>query len=252
MPNLAYQLYCSREFPPLEKTAKMLVDSGYAEVEGFPGNFQDVANTKAVLDAHNLTMPSGHFGLDALEGDLRSCVGIARELGMISMYAPYIVPDERPTDIAGWQAYAGRLAVMGKKVRDEGFHFGWHNHDFELARLEDGSTPLDILFGADEQLQWEADLAWVAVGKASPLECISKYQNRITSVHIKDIAPAGQCEDEDGWADVGHGTLDWPRLLKAVAASPVRHYVVEHDKPSDDARFASRSAEFLKQHLQDL
>ena len=58
-------------------------------------------------------------------------------------------------------------------------------------------------------------------------------------VHVKDIAPAGENEDEDGWADVGHGMLDWARALAALGrGAGARSVVVEHDKPTDAARFA--------------
>ena len=45
-------------------------------------------------------------------------------------------------------------------------------------------------------------MAWIVRGGADPFEWIKRYADRIASVHIKDIAPAGECEDEDGWADV--------------------------------------------------
>ena len=104
---------------------------------------------------------------------------------------------------------------------------------------------MDILLDAGPGLQWEADIAWIVKGGAKPCEFIDRYGDRITAVHIKDIAPEGQCADEDGWADVGKGTLDWPALIKALDGCPVRHFVVEHDNPSDDERFARSSARFL-------
>ena len=62
---------------------------------------------------------------------------------------------------------------------------------------------------------WEMDVAWVIRGGADPLKWIAEYGPRITAVHVKDIAPAGQNANEDGWADVGHGTVDWAGLIKA-------------------------------------
>ena len=59
-------------------------------------------------------------------------------------------------------------------------------------------------------------MAWVIRGGADPLKWISDYGKRIVAVHVKDIAPAGQNADEDGWADVGHGTVDWKGLIKAL------------------------------------
>ena len=55
-------------------------------------------------------------------------------------------------------------------------------------------------------------------GGADPLDWIDRYGARIVAVHVKDIAPAGECADEDGWADVGHGTIDWPAIWKRLGA----------------------------------
>ena len=51
--------------------------------------------------------------------------------------------------------------------------------------------------------------------------------------------------DEDGWADVGDGVIDWRATFDALAKTNCRHFVAEHDNPSDGARFARRSIDFL-------
>lgn len=66
---------------------------------------------------------------------------------------------------------------------------------------------------------------------------------------MKDIAPEGECEDEDGWADVGTGTMDWKAIMDAVRTrTNTRFFVMEHDKPNDHERFARRSIENAKQY----
>ena len=62
------------------------------------------------------------------------------------------------------------------------------------------------------------DLAWVVPARPIPSPGWSKLGSRITAIHVKDIAPAGQMLDEDGWADVGTGTLDWKRLIADATA----------------------------------
>lgn len=69
----------------------------------------------------------------------------------------------------------------------------------------------------------------------------------MTSVHVKDLAPAGENEDEDGWADVGHGTMDWAKLWQHSAAAGCTLFIAEHDKPSDAARFCRRSFVAMQQ-----
>lgn len=246
MTAFSYQLYSSRNFPPLEDTLKMLYDLGYEEVEGFGGVYSDLKGLRAALDKNGLTMTSGHFGLDMLEKEVDRSLEIARTVGMKAIYCPHIAADQRPSDAAGWQAFGKRLQKAGKPYQDAGFIFGWHNHDFELKPLPDGSVPLAHILDAAPDISWEADVAWVVRGGADPIDWIRRYRDRLTAVHVKDIAPAGQNADEDGWADVGHGTVPWKAIWAEVKKTPARIFVMEHDKPNAHARFARRSIEAAK------
>ena len=67
----------------------------------------------------------------------------------------------------------------------------------------------------------------------------------LDAAHVKDIAPAGQNLDQDGWADVGAGVLDWQDLWRACRAAGARWMVVEHDKPADPARTARACYAYL-------
>jgi sugar phosphate isomerase/epimerase len=135
-------------------------------------------------------------------------------------------------------------------VRDAGFGFGWHNHAFEFEPLADGAVPQAVIFEAVPELEWEADIAWVIKGGADPFEWIGRFADRITAVHVKDIAPEGRSLDEDGWADLGAGVVPWDRLMHALRATPARHFVMEHDNPSDDRRFAAASIGAARSFLQ--
>jgi sugar phosphate isomerase/epimerase len=239
MTIIAYQLYCSRNFPPLSDTLAMLVSVGFKAVEGFGGLYADPEALKAGLDANGLTMPSGHFGLDMVEKDPGRAIHVAKVLGTQKVIVPHIGADQRPSDAAGWEAFGKRLAAAGKPIEDAGFTFGWHNHDFELADLGGGVTPLDLIAAAGVDL--ELDLGWVRVAGHDPVAWIQKYADRIMAVHIKDIAKDGEAVDEDGWADVGYGIMDWAAIKPALDAAGISHYVVEHDNPKDHKRLATRS-----------
>ncbi|MDO6590973.1 sugar phosphate isomerase/epimerase [Loktanella sp. D2R18] len=241
MTKISYQLYCSRNFPPLEDTLQMLSETGFKEVEGFGGLFDDLDGLKAGLDATGLKMTSSHFGLDMVEGNASKAIAIAKELGIQEVIVPFVMPDDRPVDAAGWAAFGTRLAEAGKPFQDAGLVFGWHNHDFEFVATETGELPLDLIAAASDALMFELDLGWVARARLDPVAWIQKYAGRIAAAHIKDIARAGENADEDGWADVGHGTQDWAAIHAALQEAGVDHYVVEHDNPKDHARFASRS-----------
>ncbi|KAA9006122.1 sugar phosphate isomerase/epimerase family protein [Histidinibacterium aquaticum] len=246
MPTIAYQLYCSRNFPPLEDTLAMLARTGFEQVEGFGGLYDDPAKLKDQLDTAGLTMPTGHFGLQMIEETPEKAIEMAKTMKMSAVMVPAVGPDERKKDAAGWAAFGKRLAEAGKPIQDAGFKFGWHNHDFEFAQVEGPDMPLDLIMAGSDDLVLELDVAWVVRGGQDPFTWIEKYGPRLVAAHVKDIAPAGENADEDGWADVGHGTMDWPALHAALQAQGVGHYVLEHDNPSDHERFARRSLETVK------
>ncbi len=244
----SYQLYSSRNFGPLPKTLRMLAELGLSEVEGFGGLYgssSDLGRFKAGLEKAGLVMTSGHFGLDMVENEPDSVREIAAALGVRNAYVPFIAAAERPGDRGGWRAFGARLAEAGKALEDAGIGFGWHNHDFEFRALDDGSYPIESLLEGGSALAFEFDVAWAARAGEDPLAWIERLGGRIGAAHVKDIAPDGACADEDGWSDVGHGALDWPALVAALARVGCDHLVLEHDNPSDDRRFAERSIRFL-------
>ena len=246
---LSYQLYSSRNFPPLADTLAMLADLGYDAVEGYGALYADdaqVAELTAALGKSGLAMPTGHFGLAQLEAEPAKVLAIARALGITRLYCPYLMPEDRPTDAAGWRAFGARLQAAGRPIRDAGLGFGWHNHDFELRSLPDGQVPQDLIFAGGPDLEWEIDVAWVVRGGADPAAWITRYAPRITAAHLKDIAPAGQNANEDGWADLGEGTVPWKALMADLRHTPCDIFIMEHDNPSDHARFARRSLQAAK------
>lgn len=243
MTEFSYQLYSSRNFGPIGDTLRNLADLGYAAVEGYGGLITSTADVEALrrgLDDSTLTMPSCHIGLDEIEADADNILSIAQTLGIKNIFVPYLGEDQRPTDAAGWAAFAQRLAAATTPLRGAGLNVGWHNHDFEFTALPDGTLPIDAMLDAAPELAFEFDVAWAVVAGADPIDTITKYGPRILAAHVKDRAPEGKTT-EDGWADVGDGVIDWASLLTALRGAGTTLFVMEHDNPSDDMRFARTS-----------
>jgi sugar phosphate isomerase/epimerase len=239
--DVSFQLYSARNFPPLDDVLGRLARLGYTQVEGFGGLYGDAANLAASLKKHGLTMPTAHFGLAQLQ-DASTAMKTAETLGIETLFCPAIPKEDRSQDESKWVELGDTLAALGETFRKAGYGFGWHNHDFEFVPTSSGKLPMDIILDAAPDNEWEVDVAWVVRGKQDPLPWLQKHGARITAVHVKDIAPAGEATDEDGWADVGHGTMDWQALYTAIKThTKARHFVMEHDNPSDVDRFAERS-----------
>ena len=247
MTSFSYQLYSSRNFPPLADTLSMLGKLGYAQVEGYGGLMADpaaVAELAQHMKANGLSMPTMHVGLDMVEDTPDAVIEIANQLGVKAAFVPHLDADSRPTDADGWLAFGARRDKAGAPLRAAGLAVGWHNHDFEYASgLE--AYPIDYILEGGPDLAFEFDVAWCVRAGADPFPTIDRYGDRLMAAHVKDIAPMGECEDEDGWADVGQGTMDWPAIMTALKNVGCTYFVMEHDNPSDDARFASRSLDFV-------
>jgi len=242
MKTWSFQLYSARNFQPWDKILQLLGMLGYKEVEGFGGVYGDPVQLRTWLEKNGLTMPTGHFSIDMLENDFQGVKKIAQTIGIDTLICPHIAADARPSDVDGWKAFAGRLAKIGKTAKSEGFGFAWHNHDFEFKQLADGSTPQEHILAGAPDIDWEIDVAWIIRGGVDPAPWIERHGKRIIAVHVKDIAKPGEGADEDGWSDVGHGTVDWKALIKLLRDNtPAQHYVMEQDNPNDVERFAKRS-----------
>jgi sugar phosphate isomerase/epimerase len=243
---LGVQLYSGRKFPPMETQFATIARHGFTNVETFAPLYDDVLATKRMLNAHGLSARSGHFSVSMLESDGDRAVEIARRLGIEIVVAPYLAPAERPATVEGWKAFGARLVAIDARLSAAGLRFAWHNHDFEFQPLTDGSLPIEHLLG--DHLKWEADLAWTVRGGVDPRRWIERYRGRIPLVHVKDIAPLGDKAEEDGWADVGTGTLPWSELWPQCAAAGAEMMIAEHDNPSDFDRFAGVSASTMRRY----
>ncbi|PSJ64184.1 sugar phosphate isomerase/epimerase family protein [Pseudaminobacter soli (ex Li et al. 2025)] len=247
--NWSFQLYSARNFLPWDKVLKMLSTTGYKEVEGFGAVYDDPKAFRAELDKNGLSMPTAHFSIDALETDFEGVRRTAEALGVNQLVCPYLGADARPTDVAGWRGFGERLAKVGERAKAAGYGFAWHNHDFEFAPLADGSVPQEHILSTAPDIGWEIDVAWIVRGGADPLLWIGRHGNRIVAVHVKDIAMQGEGLDEDGWSDVGHGTIDWAGLIKTLREkTSAKHFIMEQDNPNDVERFARRSIAAVKAH----
>lgn len=245
--DLSIQLYSLRNFGDLPRQLEALAEIGFRRVELVGSQLADAESARDLLAAHGMSAPTAHVSLPDLRDRLDWVAGQARTVGVTELYMPAVPMEQRAMSADGWRAIGAELGELAEKLGEHGLKLGYHNHDWELRPFADGSTPLDHLFdGADgSALTFEADLAWIARGGGDPIAWMRKLKSRLTAVHVKDIAPAGANLDEDGWADIGAGTLDWPRLWREAIALGASHMILEHDKPKDPIGFARASRQFL-------
>ena len=245
---LSIQLYSLRTLPGLPEVLDAVKVAGYRHVELIGSHLDAASDVRKQLDARGLSASSSHVGMAALRERFDAVMAACKTLGFTQLFMPSVPPDERQNVEPYWTALGRELGQLATRAKDRGIDLGYHNHHWELKRQADGRSALECLFAgaADAPLSWQADVAWLVRGGADPVAMMQRYKARLVSVHAKDLAPEGANLDEDGWADVGHGVLDWRgRLAPAAVLCGARWLVAEHDSPSDPVRFARNSYSFL-------
>ncbi len=239
--RISCQLYSARNHGSLEEQLGLLAALGYSNVEPYGALFDDAGGLADALARHNLAAPSCHVGLDVLRGDAEAVVTKARTIGAELLIVPFIAPDDRPPDSAGWRALGRRLAVLQAVYSAHDLRLAWHNHDFEFSPTPEGDMPMALILDAVPALAWQADIGWLERTGVKSVDWLKEYGDRVVALHLKDLAPTGDNANEDGWADAGHGIIDWPYLLPMMRATRAELVVLEHDNPADFERFARRS-----------
>jgi len=244
---ISIQLYTLRALGDVDRELDTAQAAGFRHVETVGSHLDNAADVAARLKRRGMTASSSHVSLAALRERPDTVAAGCRTLGIAQLFMPSVPPAERNMEAAGWTALGHELGAMAERFRRDGIALGYHNHNWELAPKDGAKTALELLFAAaaGSPLTWQVDVAWLVRGGADPKAWIERYKDRVVSAHVKDIAAAGEALDEDGWADVGHGVLDWRDLWRCCRAAEARWMVVEHDKPADPARCARRSFAFL-------
>ncbi|NLS00739.1 sugar phosphate isomerase/epimerase [Rhizobium sp. P38BS-XIX] len=247
-PILSIQLYSLRHLGGLDAQLDAAAQAGFTHVETIGSHLDDPKALKVALASRRLDAPTGHIGMPALRNDLQRVADAANETGIKQLFMPALPVEEREGGADEWRRAGAELGEIAGRLKDQGISLGYHNHHWELAAFSNGELPLDCLFEGAEgsPLVWQADIAWLARGGGNPKALLQKYAHLLVSAHVKDQAPAGENEDEDGWCDVGAGILDWVDLWTTAAQYGARLMVVEHDNPKDPAGFAARSFAYLQ------
>ena len=241
-PTVALELYTVRD--ELERdfagTLRRVAAMGYPAVEGGHYRTIETGEMKALLDETGLQMPAVLFSLPALEADLDAEIGYCRAIGSSYLVLSWVHPAQFAGEVL--PALARRLNEFGRRCRERGLVFGYHNHDHEFAQ-RDGAYLLDHLLDATDPalVVLELDVYWAAYAGADPVAYLRRRAGRVPLLHLKDMAA------DRSFADVGDGMLDLPGIFTAAEDGGARWYVVENDRPRmpslDSAR---RSLENLR------
>jgi sugar phosphate isomerase/epimerase len=233
--KISIQLYTLRSIleVDLEGTLDALADIGYRKVEMAGTYGRSAAEFRKLLDARHIRATSAHNGID---GDLNQLIADAKTLGNKKVNVPWV---NVPT-LAEWKTFTAKLEAAAKVFRRAGLELGYHNHAHEYVPI-DGVRPIDVIARGTSRrnVHFEYDLYWVVTGEADPVREFYRYAGRVKQYHVKDRAEDG------GFADLGEGTIDFPRIFRATWPLEVDEYIVENDQPVDALKCAETGYNYL-------
>jgi sugar phosphate isomerase/epimerase len=244
--QISLQLYTVREETARDMpgTLREISDIGYPAVEfaGYGGLTPRAL--KAILDDLGLRTSGVHVPLDSWETNPETVIADMKALDCAHAVLPSAPPGRR-RDEASVARLAEDLNRWGEQCRREGVTFSYHNHDFEFAPLGNTTTWDVLVRETDPELVGlELDLYWVKYAGTDPETVMRDVADRVSLVHLKDMAPDDKLSD----LPVGEGTLPWTTLLEAADAAGVEWFIAEQDNPRD----ALEDVRISLKHLHEL
>jgi len=222
---------------PTAANVARVARAGFDGIELGPGE-----NTRAVreaLDGHDLSVSSIGSGLDALENDdgLEDHRDASEAFGTDDVVVMWIDPESFETHEAVAET-AHRLSEWADELADHGLQLHYHNHAHEFTELGD-TNGYAALVEETDGVYFELDLGWAGTGGADPTALLAEVGDRVSLVHVKDMAfdteadprpvPAAAGE----FVTFGTGDLDVEACVATAREAGVEWVIFENDEPVD-------------------
>lgn len=172
----------------------------------------------------------------------KNCIAQHKAIGLDTIvYVWYAFPKS----MLELQRIAEYLDWIGAMCKEEGISFGYHNHDHELRKVENGEVMLDYLLTHTnpENVFIEMDVYWTVFGHGSPVDYFKRYPGRFKILHIKDQYEIGQS-----------GMVGFDAIFRNVHLSGAEHMIVEQEttEKADMLESLKISMDYLLQKSQEV
>jgi len=229
--SITAQLYTIRDFmktpEDIEKSLKRVKEIGYDAVQVSKTGPIEPEKLKEIVDKLGLQICVTHTPYERIKDETEAVIR-EHKLWNCQYVGLGSMPEKFRADKEGYRSFIKEISGPAKQIADSGLQFVYHNHKFEFEKF-DGITGMEILFNETDPkaFGFEIDTYWVQAGGANPVEWIKKVKGRMGVVHFKDMAIKS---NEQIFAEIGQGNLNWPEIIKACREIGVKWYAVEQDK----------------------
>jgi sugar phosphate isomerase/epimerase len=253
-------------------TLKQLHAIGYREVESAGSGKHTAKELRGLLDDAGLKCPSAHLQLagDKIDEQFEEAHVLGAHFAVSSVlraFSPEFMKAARaamqsngatpmpkmPAMTADdFKRTAAQMNEVGTKAKAAGLQYAYHNHNFEFAKMPDGSPAYDLLVTETdpELVKFEIDCGWMVVAGGDPVAYFNKYPGRFRMLHIKDFKPvAAPTTDLMGQGrpqgtDLGTGFVKYEAIFAAGKAAGIEHIFVEQEAPFPVSQIESAKVDY--------
>jgi sugar phosphate isomerase/epimerase len=205
----------------LPETLKKVASMGYEVVEFYSPYFKwtppYAKEVRGMIDDLGLRCYSTHNGFESFTPGEKMAHAI--ELNQI-LGARYIVLASAPggtKGVDGWKALGEKLATSVEQLKPHGLSAGYHNHQSEWAKLENGQRIMEVLAaGTPPEFALQLDVGTCEEAGVDPIAWVKANPGRIKMMHLKDWAPNNAEKDKGYRVLFGEGITPWKDLLAAA------------------------------------
>ena len=218
----------------LDAGLKKVADIGYRSVQVSGVCAYEPEWMRDELQKYGLTCALTHISLDRIINEPEKVVAEHAVFGCNHIGIGMMPKDMRGT-LEGYYAFRDMILPVAKKYQDLGATLHYHNHSFELEKL-DGK---DVLERMNEDfpmgtLDLTLDLGWAVHGGADLLKLIDTLKGRLSCVHLKDYLPLPADRELEPKTSVYlrpmyEGELDYDAYIQAIKAAGTEYALVEQD-----------------------
>ncbi len=226
---IGIQLYTVRDLLQADFTGtlRQVAAIGYNAFEFAGYGDLTAAELKSLLQELRVQCCGAHIGIEQLDANFNSVLEYNLELGNPNIVCPYMPNTYQDKKADGFKAFAEKMNLYGETIKKAGMQFIYHNHAFEFEKVDEKYL-YDILLENTQPdlVKIEADLYWVKRAGIEPIDFMKTYRNRLTMLHMKDMAN----DAEQSFAPVGTGVMDFPPIILAAREIGVEWFIVEQDR----------------------
>ena len=250
--GVGIQLYTLRDAMAADVvgTLKKVSDLGYKNLElasYSDGKFYGFTPKEIKKMANDMGMDivSSHTQVEAAGITIDNAKKMAddhAELGVKYCVQPWV--NEVDRNIESYKKMVGDWNEVGKKMKEVGIQFAYHNHNFEFKNI-DGIVPYYDIYMAEMDpnfVTMEIDLFWANKAGQNPVEMFKKYPGRFQLFHMKDMhTKQDPFYDvvKDDISPVGAGVIDFKAILAAKDVAGMKYLFVEDDNQGNGKPFES-------------